>query len=223
MVDILNNLLFLVFPYLALTVFVVGHAYRYVTDWRHWNAKSSEFLHKDSLKYGITIFHWGALLTLLGHAGGMLIPQRFYDLVGIYAQSHALIAYWAGLLAGLLMVPGVIWLLVRRVGQERIAANTSVNDLFLLLFLLIVSGIGLYNVIFTHYDILYSVAPWIRSIVLLAPAPELMAPVPVSYKLHILAALALLGYSPFTRLVHIWSVPVTYLYRQYIVFRRRLA
>lgn len=222
MVDILNNLLFLVFPYIALTVFVAGHAYRYVTDWRHWNAKSSEFLHKNSLKYGITIFHWGALLTLLGHAGGMLIPQRLYDLVGIYAHTHEVLAYWAGLLAGLLMVPGAIWLLVRRVGQQRIAANTSLSDGILLVFLLIVSSIGLYNVIFTHYDILYSVAPWIRSIVILAPAPELMAPVPVSYKLHILAALALLGYSPFTRLVHIWSVPVTYLYRQYILFRRRL-
>ena len=223
MAEILNSFLFVVFPYLALTVFVVGHAYRYVTDWKHWNAKSSEFLHKNSLKYGITIFHWGALLTLVGHAGGMLIPQRLYDMAGINVPAHELLAYWAGLLAGLLMVPGIVWLLVRRQRQDRIAANTSVNDYILLVFLLIVSGIGLYNVIFTHYDILYSVAPWIRSIVILAPNPELMVPVPISYKLHILAALALLAYSPFTRLVHIWSVPVTYVYRQYIVFRRRLA
>lgn len=93
----------------------------------------------------------------------------------------------------------------------------------LLGFLLIVGGLGLYNVIFTHYDILYSVAPWIRSIVILAPEPGLMAPVPLSYKLHILTALGLLAYSPFTRLVHIWSVPVSYIYRQYVVFRRRLA
>ncbi len=223
MADVLNNLLFLVFPYLMLTLFVVGHAYRYVTDWRHWNAKSSEFLHKDSLKYGITIFHWGALLTLVGHAGGMLIPQRYYDMAGVSAHAHELLAYWAGLLAGLLMVPGIIWLLVRRVRQERIAANTSVNDYILLVFLLLVSGIGLYNVIFTHYDILYSVAPWIRGIVTLTPKPELMASVPISYKLHILTALALLGYSPFTRLVHIWSVPVFYIYRQYVVFRRKPA
>ena len=223
MQDMINNLLFVVFPYLMLTLFVVGHAYRYVTDLRHWNAKSSEFLHKNSLKYGITIFHWGALLTLVGHAGGMLIPQRFYDMANINAHAHELIAYWAGLVAGLLMVPGIIWLLVRRVRQERIAANTPVNDYILLVFLLIISGIGLYNVIFTHYDILYSVAPWIRSIVILSPQSELMVPVPISYKLHILAALALLGYSPFTRLVHIWSVPVTYVYRQYVVFRRKLA
>ena len=223
MAAFLNNLLFVVFPYLALSVFVVGHAYRYVTDLRHWNAKSSEFLHKDSLKYGVTIFHWGALLTLVGHAGGMLIPQRLYDMAGISVHAHELMAYWAGLAAGLLMVPGIIWLLARRIRQERIAANTAANDYVLLAFLLIVSGIGLYSVIFTHYDILDSGAPWIRSIVILAPKPELMAPVPVSYKLHILTALALLAYSPFTRLVHIWSVPVSYVYRQYILFRRRLA
>jgi len=216
----LHTLGFVVFPYIALTIFVFGHAWRYITDWKRWNAASSQFLHKDSLKGGITIFHWGALLTLVGHAGGMLIPQRVYDLFGVNAAAHNFMAHWAGLVAGLLMVPGVIWLLVRRVRQERIAANTSVNDYVLLVMLLVVSGIGLYNVVFTHYDVLYSVAPWIRGIVILAPDPALLAPVPVSYKLHILTALALLGYSPFTRLVHIWSAPVTYLYRSYVIFRK---
>jgi nitrate reductase gamma subunit len=93
----------------------------------------------------------------------------------------------------------------------------------LLILLLIVGGIGLYNVIFTHYDVLYSVAPWIRGVVTLRPDPTLMAPVPVSYKLHILTALALLAYSPFTRLVHIWSVPVAYLVRSFVLFRRQAA
>ena len=220
MTGFLNTLGFVVFPYIALTVFVVGHAWRYVTDWKRWNAASSQFLHKDSLKGGITIFHWGALLTLLGHAGGMLIPQRVYDLFGVNAAAHNFMAHWAGLVAGLLMVPGVIWLLVRRIRQERIAANTAIHDYGLLVMLLVVSGIGLYNVVFTHYDVLYSVAPWIRSIVVLAPDTALIAPVPVSYKLHILTALALLAYSPFTRLVHIWSAPVTYLYRNYVIFRK---
>src|SRR6056297_93738 len=220
MTGFLNTLGFVVFPYIVLTVFVVGHAWRYVTDWKRWNASSSQFLHKDSLKGGITIFHWGALLTLLGHAGGMLIPQRVYDLFGVNAAAHNFMAHWAGLVAGLLMVPGVSWLLVRRIRQERIAANTAIHDYVLLVMLLVVSGIGLYNVVFTHYDVLYSVAPWIRSIVVLAPDTALIAPVPVSYKLHILTALALLAYSPFTRLVHIWSAPVTYLYRNYVIFRK---
>ena len=223
MADLANALAFVVFPYIALTIFVVGHAYRYITDWWGWNAKSSQFLHTESLKYASAIFHWGALLTLVGHAGGMLIPQWMYDMAGIQAQAHNLLAYWAGLIAGLLMVPGAIWLFLRRLRQERVAAATSLNDLVLLGLIILVSALGLYNVIFTHYDVLYSVAPWIRSIVAFAPKPELMAPVPLSYKLHILSALALLGYSPFTRLVHIWSVPVAYLLRSFVVFRGRTA
>jgi nitrate reductase gamma subunit len=221
--ETLNTLAFSVFPYLALTVFVVGHAYRYLTDAWHWNARSSQFLHPESLRYGITVFHWGALLTLVGHAAGMLIPQSLYDMVGITAHYHELMAYWIGLVAGLLMVPGTAWLLLRRFFQERIAAQSSANDCVLLILLLIVGGIGLYNVIFTHYDVLYSVAPWIRGVVTLRPDPTLMAPVPVSYKLHILTALALLAYSPFTRLVHIWSVPVAYLIRSFVLFRRQAA
>lgn len=218
-----NTLAFAVFPYLALTTFVVGHAWRYVTDYRYWNARSSQFLHKESLKFGSTVFHRGALLTLGGHAGGMLIPQYIYDLAGIAADAHNLVAYWAGLAAGILMVSGTIWLLVRRIGRQRIAANTPVNDYVLLGLILAVSGTGLFNVVFVHHDVLYSVAPWIRGIVVLAPRPELMAPVPAGYKIHVLLALALLGYSPFTRLVHIWSAPVTYAWRSWIVYRRHAA
>lgn len=223
MADLANTLGFVVFPYIALTVFVVGHAYRYLADWKHWNARSSQFLHTESLRFASSMFHWGALLTLVGHAGGMLIPQWMYDLAGISAQAHNALAYWLGLLAGLLMVPGAIWLFARRLRQERIAATTSLNDCVLLGLIILVSALGLYNVLFTHYDVLYSIAPWIRSVVVLAPEPELMSPVPLSYKLHILTALLLLGYSPFTRLVHIWSVPAAYVLRSFIVFRRRTA
>jgi nitrate reductase gamma subunit len=55
------------------------------------------------------------------------------------------------------------------------------------------------------------------------PDAALMREVPLSYKIHVLAALALLGFSPFSRLVHIWSVPVFYFFRRRIVFRRHPA
>ena len=83
-------------------------------------------------------------------------------------------------------------------------------------------GIGLYNVVFGHYNVLDTLAPWIRGIVTLTPEPQLMRAVPLSYKLHVLSALALLGFSPFSRLVHIWSVPVFYMLRGRIVFRKKL-
>jgi nitrate reductase gamma subunit len=221
--NLTHMLAFLVFPYLALTMFVVGHAYRYVTDPFLWNARSSEFLDKKHLYPGITIFHWGILLTLLGHAGGLLIPQRLFDMAGINGHTHTQIAYWTGLVAGSAAFVGSIWLLWRRISLKRIQATTTLNDYVTLAGLVFVTGLGLYNVVFGHYYVLDTVAPWIRSIVFFQPNPELMSAVPLSYKIHILSAFALLGFSPFSRLVHIWSAPFTYPLRRYIVFRRRVA
>ena len=216
-----NMLAFLVFPYLALTSFVVGHAYRYIVDPFFWNAKSSEFLEKKNLYPGITLFHWGILLTLLGHAGGLLIPQTLYDMVGIDGQAHSRIAYWSGLVVGAAAFIGSILLLWRRVTVKRIQVNTTINDFVTLASLVFVTGVGLYNVVFGHFYLLDTIAPWIRGIVIFQPNPELMSAVPLSFKIHILSAFVLLGFSPFSRLVHIWSAPFTYPLRRYIVFRRR--
>lgn len=216
-------LAFLVFPYLALAAFVVGHAYRYIVDPFFWNARSSEFLEKKTLYSGITLFHWGILLTLLGHAGGLLIPQRLFDMVGINGQTHSQIAYWSGLVVGVAAFVGSILLLWRRVAIKRIQATTTLNDYVTIAGLVFVTGLGVYNVVFGDFYVLDTVAPWIRGIVFFQPNPELMLDVPLSYKIHILSAFALLGFSPFSRLVHIWSAPFTYPLRRYIVFRRRVA
>jgi nitrate reductase gamma subunit len=214
------ELAFTVFPYLCLTIFIVGHAYRYLIDRYSWNARSSEFLEKKSLFYGSVLFHWGILLTLVGHAGGLLIPQSVFDLVGINSEAHLSIAFWSGLVAGITAFVGSLLLLWRRINNSRIKAAGTVNDVITISGLLTVIGIGLYNVVFGHYNVLYTVAPWIRGIVTFSPDPSLMLEVPVSYKIHVLSALALLGFSPFSRLVHIWSAPFSYAFRRYVVFRK---
>lgn len=220
----MENLAFVGFPYLALTTFAVGHAYRYVTDTFGWNARSSEILDKETLRTGITLFHWGILLTLLGHTGGLLIPQSLFDAVGISGQIHTRIAFYSGWAVGAAAFVGSLLLLRRRLTRRRIRSTTSANDWITLTLLIWVIGMGLYNVAFGHFYVLDTVAPWIRGIVTLQPDPALMREVPLSYKIHILSALALLAFSPFSRLVHIWSVPLAYLFRRYVVFRcRRLA
>jgi nitrate reductase gamma subunit len=217
----MENLAFVGFPYLALTTFVVGHTYRYVTDAFGWNARSSEILEKQSLRLGVTIFHWGILLTLLGHTGGLLIPQSLYDAVGVTGQIHTRIAYYSGWVVGSAALVGSVLLLWRRLSKTRVRITTSLNDWVTLLLLIWVIAIGLYNAAFGHYYVLDTVAPWIRGIVTFRPDPTLMEQVPFSYKIHILSALALLAFSPFSRLVHIWSAPVTYPLRRYVLFRRR--
>ena len=220
--NLANTLAFLVFPYIALTVFVFGHASRYLTDRYEWNARSSEFLEKKQLFFGITIFHWGMILVFFGHAGGLLIPQRFLDLIGINGATHTFLAHYNGMATGIAAFIGLGLLLYRRLTILRIKLTTSQNDLITLGGLIFVSGAGIYNVLFGNYYILDTIAPWIRGIVTFSPDPSLMQNVPLSYKIHIVSALALLAFSPFSRLVHIWSAPLGYFFRGWVVFRRKI-
>ena len=221
--ELLYVLIFTVFPYLCLTTFVVGHGYRYITDRYAWNARSSEFLEKKSLFWGSVLFHVGIVLTFAGHAGGLLIPQKYYDLFGIDSQTHLAIAHLMGEVVGIAALAGCLLLLRRRTTDRRIRAAGTTNDLVTLGALNLIIATGVYNVFFGHYDVLDSVAPWIRGIVFFSPDPDLMRPVPLSFQIHVTAAWALLGFSPFSRLVHIWSVPVFYFFRRWIVFRRHPA
>lgn len=219
---LLNTLLFVVIPYIALTMFIMGHVGRYLIDRYGWTAKSSEFLEKKRLFIGITLFHWGILLVLFGHVSGLLIPQRFLDLVGINAELHTFIAHYNGMATGLVACIGLGLLLYRRLSIRRIQVTTTVTDYIVLAALLVVALAGMYNVLFGGYHILDTIAPWIRSIVFFTPEPALMQGVPISYKIHIIAGLVLLAFSPFTRLVHIWSVPLGYFSRSWILFRRKI-
>jgi nitrate reductase gamma subunit len=216
-----HTLAFVVFPYVALTTFVVGHAYRTLADPYHWNAGSSEILEKRSLKYASALFHFGVVLTFVGHFAGLLIPQSVYDAFGIDSQAHTRIAVVLGAIFGAAALLGNVLLLWRRLTLKRVLLHSTVSDLLTVAMLLLVIGLGTYNVFFGHFHLLDTVAPWIRSIVTFAPEPRLMADVPLMYQLHILAALALLGFSPFCRLIHIWSVPLPYLVRGTVVLRQR--
>ena len=220
--DLGNTLAFLVFPYIALTIFTIGHLLRYLTDRYNWNSRSSEFLEKKQLFFGSTIFHWGIILTFLGHFGGLLVPQSFLDMVGINGQMHSVIAHSSGLVVGSAALIGLGLLLYRRISLLRIKLTTSGNDFVTLAGLIFVVGAGLYNVFFGDFYLLDTVAPWIRGIITFTPEPALMQSVPLSYKIHILSALSLLAFSPYSRLVHIWSAPVGYFSRGWILFRRKV-
>ena len=216
-----NSLAFLVFPYVCLAVFVVGHIYRYLSDPYRWNAKSSELLDKEGLKYSSVLFHYGMVFTFFGHAAGLLIPQSFLDMLGIDGEMHTRVAVMSGAVIGLAAVAGNVLLLRRRITNKRVYVTSTRKDLITLGFILLVAGLGTYNVFFGRFYVLDTVAPWIRSIVTLAPDPELMRNVPLTYKIHILAAFALFAFSPFSRLIHIWSLPLPYFARNYIVYRKR--
>ena len=60
-----------------------------------------------------------------------------------------------------------------------------------------------------------------RSIWILQPRGDLMAEAATSYHVHVIIAMVLFALWPFTRLVHVFSAPIGYLFRPYIVYRSR--
>lgn len=217
--------IWLVLPYVSLTVFAVGHVWRYRRDQFGWTSRSSQLLESRLLAWGSTLFHYGALAVIGGHVVGILIPARVTGSVGVSEALYHRISGYAGGAAGLVCLGGYAILAFRRSKVHRVRVTTTVVDVvvFVLLGALILLGEGMtfgYQVVGHGYDYRETVGPWFRTL-FYDPHPSLMARAPVSYQVH--AALPWLLYLvwPFSRLVHAWSYPLQYLGRPYILYRRR--
>jgi|WetSurMetagenome_2_1015567.scaffolds.fasta_scaffold42421_2 nitrate reductase gamma subunit len=217
----LDLIAFGIYPYISLSVLILGCVYRYRKNPYSWNSRSSEILDKQSMRYAAVIFHYGIILALIGHVGGLFVPQPFYNRIGFKEPYHLALATYTGIPFGWAAFIGLLGLTWRRLGRKRVLSSSSLTDLLTLLLLLIVVGLGTYNVTFAYYgNVLHDVAPWLRSVLVLAPDPGLLAPVPLTYKAHFLAVWTLFAFYPFSRLVHITSAPLTYVYRVWILFRK---
>ncbi|MMZ66471.1 Nitrate reductase-like protein NarX [compost metagenome] len=73
----------------------------------------------------------------------------------------------------------------------------------------------------TGFDYRTTINPWLRGLMIFQPDPTLMQTVPMNFKIHILLTFVLYCAFPFTRLVHMLSMPLGYLKRSYVVYRRR--
>lgn len=218
--------LWVIFPYLMITLFIVGHIYRYNVDQLAWTAKSSEFLEKKSLKWGSMMFHIGILLVFAGHVVGLLIPKSLLEWIGVSEPLYHAGAVYGGGFAGIVTLIGIIILLNRRLTNKRVRITSDTSDFITVILVFLIILIGIYNTIIgnhlhPNFDYRESISPWVRGLLTFTPDPSLMSGVPIGFQLHILISFALIGYWPFTRLVHVWSVPLTYFKRRYIVYRKR--
>lgn len=219
-----QNFFWISFPYIMLTMFVVGHIYRYNTDQFGWSAKSSEFLEKRQLKWGSVLFHYGIIFVFFGHVAGILIPKAFYDSVGITDHMYHFGAVWIGGIAGLATIIGVCLLMVRRFTVKRIYVHSTFRDILVLVLLTLIIFSGFVNTVWytgrgVAFEYRETISPWFRGILTLNPDSALMAGIPLGFQIHVVSALLLFGIWPFTRLVHVWSLPLEYLKRKYIVYR----
>jgi len=225
--NILNNFLFGVYPYIALTVFLAGSLLRFERDQYTWKSDSSQMLKMGQLRWGSNLFHVGVRFLFFGHTVGMLTPHFIYEHF-ISAGNKQLMAMVSGGLAGLAGFVGVTLLLHRRLTEPRIRINSKPSDIVLLVLLWLQLALGLATVPLSgqHLDgsMMMKLAGWAQAIVTFQPgAVELLADAGFIFKAHMFLGMSLFFIFPFTRLVHVWSgfASVAYLVRPYQVVRAR--
>ncbi|MCY9089896.1 respiratory nitrate reductase subunit gamma [Bacillus mojavensis] len=221
-----GQILWGVMPYIVLTIFIGGHIYRYQHDQFGWTAKSSELLEKKKLAAGSILFHWGMLCVIGGHLMGILIPEALYTSIGISEHVYHKMAIGAGLPAGVAACTGLFILTYRRLFDKRIRKTSSPSDILMLILLLFMMLTGVaatfLNIDSRGFDYRTTIGPWFREIFLFRPDASLMESVPLWFKLHIMIGYIVFILWPFTRLVHVFSLPLKYLTRSYVVYRKRL-
>jgi nitrate reductase gamma subunit len=226
MADVIHQALFGVYPYIALSIFLIGSLVRFDTDQYGWRSKSSQLLRRKQLIVGSVLFHVGILGILGGHAVGLLTPVAIFEFLGISHGFKQMMAIVVGGLFGTACFVGLIMLLHRRLFDSRIRKTSSVSDIAVLLILFVQLSLGMATIPLSlgHLDghMMVQFMNYVQGIVVLNPQPELIAAVPLIFKLHMFLGFTIFLIFPFTRLVHVWSAPVGYLFRNYQVVRTKV-
>ena len=223
----LNQFIFGIYPYICLTVFLLGSLVRFDRDQYSWKSDSSQLLKAGQLRLGSNLFHLGILFLFFGHTVGMLTPHFVYEPF-MTAGAKQLMAMISGGAFGLLGFIGVTLLLHRRLAEPRIRATSKTSDIVLLLLLWLQFALGLATIPLSaqHLDggMMMKMAEWAQRIVTFrGGAVELLAEAGWVFKAHMFLGMSIFLIFPFTRLVHVWSgfASVAYLARPYQVVRSR--
>ncbi|MCC7418459.1 MAG: respiratory nitrate reductase subunit gamma [Acidobacteria bacterium] len=211
----LDTFLFAVAPYLAIGIFLLASIRGYRNRRFVFSSLSSQFLENRQHFWGLVPLHYGIIVVLLGHLVAFLIPR---EIIAWNSRPLRLYVLEVSALAfGILTVIGLTAAMMRRANVSTVRAVTTGRDRIILGMLLVqaVSGVGtaiLYPWGSTWYAA--TAVPYLRSLLLLAPDVRAVALMPWLVKLHILTAFAIIGYAPFTRLVHVLVAPMPYLWRK---------
>lgn len=220
-----DTFLWVLLPYVALASFVVGHVWRYRRDGYRWTARSTQLLERRLLLVGSVAFHVGMLGVIGGHVLGILVPEGWTHAVGVSNRLYHWVAIVMGGAVGLLACAGALVLVYRRLKIDRIRATTLPSDWLMYPLLLTTIVLGMLCTIvgglIQEYEYRETVSVWFRSVFTLDPQGALMVHAPFAYQAHVTVAWLLFAVWPYTRLVHVWSVPVGYLARSPIVYRAK--
>ncbi len=211
----LDQFLFVALPYVCLFTFFLMTIYRYRSRPFTYSSLSSQFLENKHHFWAVVPFHYGILVVLVGHLLAFLIPRSLLAWNSVPLRLYVLEV--SALAFGLLTLIGLIAVIVRRFSNSKIRRVTTATDwiLFAILAVQIVSGVSI--ALFHPWGSSWfatSLAPYLWSVVQFAPDITFVSGMPWLVKLHMVSAFLLVGFFPFTRLVHVLVVPNHYLWRK---------
>lgn len=214
----MSNFFFGIFPYIALTIMILGSIIRYEVDPFSWKSKSSQLLRRRQFILGSVLFHTGVLVIFFGHFFGLLTPIAVFNWLGISHEAKQIMAMTVGGIAGVMALIGALILLHRRLSDPRIRATSSFGDNYILVLLILQLILGLLTIVVSINHItgeeMVQLMRWAQGIVYFQSDPVAhLEGVNIVFKIHIILGLLIFASVPFTRLVHIFSAPVRYLWR----------
>lgn len=213
-----DMILFGVFPYVAMTLAIGVGIYRYGVDRYSYSSQSSQFLESKSLFWGSVPWHYAILLVLAAHLFAFLAPASWSSLLG--STTRLVFLEVTGIALGIITLIALLILVSRRIGNPRVCAVTTQIDWLLLAGLLLQVASGVYIAIALRWGgawYPHTISPWLWSLVKLNPQVDYIANLPGIVQLHAVNAFFLIALFPFSRLVHVVSIPFTYFTRPYQV------
>lgn len=223
-----ENFLFGIYPYIALSVFVIGSWIRYDREQYTWKSDSTQMLSGAGMRLGSNLFHVGIIAVLGGHAVGLLTPHSWFLALGVSDMDHQYVAIVMGSIFGLMCLLGGSILWVRRMTNSRVRAAGRKMDIFILTWLMITLLLGLSTIPVSlghasheNPDVMIALAYWVQSVVTFQADPTLLANVDGIFKIHLFFGMSVVLIFPFTRLVHVLTVPIGYLGRSYQIVRTK--
>jgi len=225
----LSNLLFGIYPYIALTTFFVGSLIRFDREQYTWKADSSQIFEKEQLRKGSILFHIGVLALFMGHFAGLVTPHSWFLALGVSDMMHQIVAISAGAAFGSLCMMGGVILWKRRMYNSRVRKNSRFMDIFILDWILVTLSVGLITIPVSIYhafsgdaSAMVALAEWAQSTLAFNANAALLENVSFIYKLHLFLGMSVFFLFPFSRLVHVWSMPLGYMFRPYQIVRTKL-
>lgn len=210
----IEQFLFIGLPYLAIAAFAVGTYYRLTKKEYTVTSLSSQFLEGKFLLWGSVPWHIGIMVIFFGHLIPFLAPSLWQDLVKHKEILYAVEA--VGFMAAVLCAFGLIVLIIRRILSRTLQIMVKPMEFVVYALLLSQIVLGMLTAYNFRYGSVWATGTlfeYLYGIILLSPDATFIVNMPVIIQAHVVIAWLILLLIPFTRLIHMFSVPIEYFIR----------